>query len=526
MAFELRELLAPASFPHEVNCLQTRETALSWIVLTGPFAYKIKKSLHLDYVNTTTLASRRHLCAEELRLNRRLAPDLYVDVVAIVREAGGLRIASSGNAVEYAVRMRQFDPAQELACLLERHEVSPGEIAAFAEDIADFHAGAAIETNSADYPGTERLYSAVRSNLGSLLARQSGGPGPNGLGRLVDWTHDCLSTELRRIRAREYLGFIRECHGDLHAHNVVRWKGRLTAFDCIEFAPGLRWIDTMNDVAFMVMDLAGHDRWDLAMCFLNRYLERSGDYAGVRLLAFYAAYRALVRAMVDSIFAQQHPEQIGEYLQRAQRRIATAAGFMDRPRPALILMHGPSGSGKSWVSERLCGPLHAVRVRSDVERKRFAADAGAGNGDGGVDRGLYAPQVSEHTYARLADCAEDCLGGGFNTIIDAAFLRHEDRQRFTDLAARREIPCLILSCAADRSVLAERIEARRRAASDPSDANLAVLQKQLRSAEALDALELENSIAVDTNDAQTLPHVLAAVRDRCGAHLAGATDIH
>ena len=208
------------------------------------------------------------------------------------------------------------------------------------------------------------------------------------MGGLIDWTHDFLHNSLCRLRAREQAGFIRECHGDLHARNVVRWHGRLTPFDCLEFDPKLRWIDVMNDVAFLVMDLMAHGRRDLALTFLNAYLEQSGDYDGVRLLPFYAVYRALVRAMVDSIGVEQDRRHGAEFRQRLRMRVRTAAAFIGAPAPTLFIMHGVSGSGKSFLERT---PGRAAWGGADA--LRLGAQAPGGNSAGCGPRWIQARHV-------------------------------------------------------------------------------------------------------------------------------------
>jgi hypothetical protein len=222
-------------------------------------------------------------------------------------------------------------------------------------------------------------------------------------------------------------GAIRVCHGDLHARNVVRWYGQLVAFDCLEFDPNLRWIDVMNDVAFLVMDLTAHGRKDLAFAFLNAYLERTGDYAGVRHLSFYSVYRALVRAMVDSLGAEKDSRHRQEFQVRLRMRVKAAAAYVNRSAPTLFIMHGLSGSGKSWLSERLVPQLGAVRIRSDVERKRLGGIPPSVVRQVGFTQGLYTPEFSHRTYARLLECAESCLKGGVDVIVDAAFLSRGHR---------------------------------------------------------------------------------------------------
>ena len=231
----------------------------------------------------------------------------------------------------------------------------------------------------------------------------------------------------------------------------------------------------MNDIAFLVMDLRAHDRTDLAFAFLNAYVERTGDYEGLRHLGFYAVYRALVRAMVDSLSAEQSPAHRDELQTRLRARIKAAWAYVDRPRPALIIMQGLSGSGKSWLSEHLVAPFAAVRIRSDVERKRMAGiDSDDVAGDFG--QGLYRPEMTRRTYARLLECAESCLKGGINTIVDAAFLSRSDRRSFQELAVREGAPFIVLACQADHATMVRRLEERRQRHTDPSDADVEILR--------------------------------------------------
>jgi predicted kinase len=334
--------------------------------------------------------------------------------------------------------------------------------------------------------------------MATLLSHLDSTQGFPELGMLIDWTHDSLHTFAERFRKRQQGGFVRECHGDLHAHNIVRWKGCLTPFDCLEFDPKLRWIDVMNDVAFLVMDFAALDRRDLAYAFLSRYVERTGDYEGVRLLPFYAVFRAAVRAMVDALSAEQHPEKRGEFYGRLQCRVRTAAGFMQAKSPTLFIMHGPSGCGKSWLSERLVPLLQALRVRSDLERGRLAGTVPGASDESAYRQGAYAPEMTRRVYARLAECAENCLLAGVDTIVDAAFLEAEQRQKFRDLGRRLGIRFVIVSCGATPEEMAYRIAVRRLARTDPSEAGLTVLEQQISHREPLHVDEQAFVITVDT----------------------------
>lgn len=496
--FRPADLLTPAAFAHPVSRFEIRESQISWVILTGLYAYKVKKNARLEFIDASSLANRRFLCEEELRLNRRLALDLYIDVVTITREAGGLRIGGHGAVVEYAVRMRQFDASQELSVLLERDTLEEQEFVDLARRLARFHDGSPKASCGKDFSHTSDLRDTILGNLATLLSHLDAETPLPEMGLLVDWTHDYLDDSLALLRTREQCGAIRECHGDLHARNIVRWRGQLIPFDALEFDLKLRWIDVMNDVAFLMMDLMSHNRQDLAYAFLNAYLEHTGDYEGVRHLAFYSVYRSLVRAMVDSLGVTSDLKHREDFQKRLRTRIKTASAFVNRAVPTLFIMHGVSGSGKSWMSERLVPQLGAIRIRSDAERKRLRGVSLSRPDNSGFEEGLYTPAMSHRTYSRLLDCADQCLRGGFDTIVDAAFLHGEDRRLFADMAAAGGFHFVILACEADLSVLTQRVEQRARERVDLSDADRTVLSEQLNTAELLSASERRRAITLDT----------------------------
>ncbi|HJY36067.1 MAG TPA: AAA family ATPase [Steroidobacteraceae bacterium] len=513
----LRALLTPAAYPHATANIGLRETHVSWVILTGPCAYKVKKPLKLDFIDASTLERRRHLCEEELRLNRRFAPELYLDVVAVTASGTGATIGGDGSVIDYAVRMRQFAAADELPSLLGRDAVHPQQMSALGELIASLHLKAEIAPRQRAPERTEKLFQAVFGNLAQLLVHLSGADASPRLNTLIDWSHDTAQALEPVFRAREQAGFVRECHGDLHAANIVRLDDRLAPFDCIEFDPDLRWIDVVDDIAFLVMDLVSHERSDLALTLLSRYLEVTGDYEGLSVLPFCAVYRALVRAKVDALTLETVPARADEFRQRLQQRIRAASQWTQREIPALILMHGASGSGKSWMSARLVPQLQAVRIRSDLERKRLAGLDAHRAAAAAVREGIYSPEFSHRTYARLAECAEHCLNARLNTIVDASFLEPADRTMFRSLARRMGVPCYIVSCQADPLTLAQRLEERSAARTDPSDANLSVLDTQLREFAPFTAAEQGSVVAVDTSE----PHAVARVASEIKSRIAG-----
>jgi uncharacterized protein len=514
--FRPADLLTPTAFAHPVSRFEVRETPISWVILTGLYAYKVKKNVSLPFIDSSSLERRRFLCEEELRLNRRLAPGLYVDVVAITREAAGLRVGGHGPVLEYAVRMKQFEASQELSALLEGDTLEGQEFVELARRLARFHENAPKAPCSQGFSHTTDLHDCVLGNLATLLSHLDGETPLPEMGLIIDWIHDYLHDSLSQLRLREQCGAIRECHGDLHARNIVRWSGQLVPFDALEFDPKLRWIDVMNDAAFLVMDLMAHDRKDLAFAFLNAYLECTGDYDGVRHLSFYSVYRSLVRAMVDSLGAETDLKHREEFQKRLRTRVHTANAFVNRAVPTLFIMHGVSGSGKSWMSERLVPQLGAIRIRSDAERKRLgSASTSLVKENPGYEEGLYTPALSHRTYARLLECADSCLKGGFDTIVDAAFLHGADRRSFADLAARGGFHFVILACEADLAVLTRRIEQRAQQRIDVSDADLMVLTEQLRTAEPLSASERLRALTLDTTATpQACQKAFIAIQDR------------
>jgi len=277
----------------------------------------------------------------------------------------------------------------------------------------------------------------------------------------------------------------------------------------------LRWIDVMSDVAFLFMDLMSRQRADLAHEFLSRYLEVTGDYEGLRLLPLYAAYLALVRAKVDALGADTAgPEERQALEARLAERLATAVRFMDAESPALVIMHGVTGSGKSWLSERMISGIHAVRIRSDLERKRLAGIAPFAQRASGVGEGDYNVPMRQRTYDRLLVCAESALDGARNVIIDATFLDAIHRGMFQALALRRHCRFLIVSCVSDAATLEIRLATRARSNLDPSEATQAVLDQQLRYHQPLTAEELCDAVQVETGRPGSADAGLMEIRKR------------
>ncbi len=306
---------------------------------------------------------------------------------------------------------------------------------------------------------------------------------------------------------------MREGHGDLHLGNIALVDGEITPFDCIEFSADLRWNDVASETAFLVMDLIDRGRRDFAFLFLSTYLELTGDYDAVAVLRFYLVYRAMVRAKVHCLRAHQaHIDgaERARLLDAFRDYLKLAAGFTRPCRPSLIAMHGMSGSGKTVVSHALVQAAGALRIRSDVERKRLHDMTMLERPASGVAAGIYAGEVTKRVYQHLAQLARKIIAAGYSVILDAAFLRRWQRDLVRDLARELAVPFVIASLQAPETVLQARILRRSGAGTDASDADLAVLAHQLATEDPIAEDERAGTI---TLDAALPPDALAATAE-------------
>jgi hypothetical protein len=469
-------------------------------VLTGSYAYKIKKPVNLGFLDFSTLGLRRHYCEEELRLNRRLAPELYLELVEIRGTPQAPRVGGDGPVLEYAIRMREFPQASLASRALARGAFDASHVDALATVIAEFHARAPLARAHESFGTPEAVLSAALQNFEQMLPLAKAAPDDRALRALRQWTERTFASQRDALATRKHQGFVRECHGDLHLGNIVVLDGRPVPFDCIEFNDNLRWIDVMNEAAFLAMDLEDRGRKDLAWRFLNRYLEATGDYAGLDVLPFYLVYRALVRAKVHLMRSRQPGLRRTEKarLARAFQDYLHLAGRLAAPeRVALILAHGLSGCGKTTLTQPLVEALGAVRLRSDLERKRVHGLAPLSSSGSGLGSGIYTAEATAATYRRLSELAEDALRAGFSVVVDAAFLRRPERDAFRAIAEALDAPFLILDFHAPPEVLRARIAERLARADDASEADLAVLEQQFAAREPLTPAEMAAAFAVD-----------------------------
>lgn len=489
----------PRRYPHAAKSVQVIETHISWVLLAGDYAYKIKKSLDLGFLDYSGLDARRFCCDEEIRLNRRTAPEIYLDAVPI----GGSPddpVFDAQPAIEYAVRMRRFSSARLMDSLLMRGKVTMQHIDRLAASIARFHAGLPAAGTGSAFGTAASVRAAALQNFEQLHLQLTDAADQASVAVLKTATEAEYAACARTFGARLVQGHVRECHGDLHLGNIVLDGDEPVPFDCIEFNPSLRWIDVMSEIAFTVMDLLHRDHPGYAWRLLNACLEASGDYAGVSVLRFYLAYRATVRAKVCAIRAgQAHTSKRARSGELAACRsyLALARQFLVQRRPALIITHGLPGSGKTTFSQLALEQMGAIRIRSDVERKRIF---GLGMLESSVGRGddIYSPEATRRTYARLQDLARELLAAGFTVIVDAAFLKREERETFREIAQEMAAPFAIASLHAEQAALRKRVRQRR---NDASEADVAVLQLLQKSQQPLATQELANTARFTTEEA-------------------------
>lgn len=487
-SFTISELQDPRAYPHAVTSVRVIQTHISWVCLAGDFAYKIKKPVDFGFLDFSTLEKRKVLCAAELDLNRRFAPDLYIAVVSIVRVNGELRVGGDGEAIEWAVQMRRFPQEAQLDACLDRGALSGPALAGFAAQLAVIHEQLP-HTPPDDLGSAAAVWRPIAENFEQIASTSIRSRGADAVNDIQGWSanrHEALRDALDRRRAD---GFVRECHGDLHLSNLVAIEGHIIAFDCIEFSAPLRWIDVISDVAFLVMDLECRSRPDLAATFIDAYLAARGDYAGAALLTFYKVYRSMVRAKVAAL---QHDGADGgkdALVARFDRHIAYATSIVRGGSVTMYLTCGVSGSGKSWLSERLVPLLAAIRIRSDVERKRVTS--------GAAD---YSPAAIADVYTHMLTSATAVLSGGTSVIVDATFIDSGERQRYAQCARTLGVPMRVIYTTAPRAVLESRIRKRSEAGTDPSDADLAVLTAQLKHFDepgGHHVLRVDTSVAID-----------------------------
>ena len=496
----IKPLLKAAAYPEPTTRVDLIETHVSWIFLTDRFAYKVKKPVDFGFLDFTTPEKRRFYCQEELRLNRRLCPEIYLDVVELCETPDGVAFGAGGRVIDYAVKMKRLPGERMLDRLLESGEVGAGEMESIAAVVARFH-GQAARGAQIDACGTPE---AIRANWEENFSQAAPFVGETvsavDLALLRDFVERFLAQSRDLLRNRVEQGCIRECDGDLHLGNICLTDA-ICIFDCIEFNERFRYIDTAADIAFLLMDLeyAGHG--ELCPPFLETYRSATGDPCPDALLRFYQAYRAFVRGKVKSfrlLEAELPPDQIAEARSTGGRYFRLARGYALRERlaPSLIVTCGLMGSGKSALAAELSFQLGLRPERSDLVRKELLGAPAKNGPEEGYDQGIYSSSCNEATYRELLGRAEQAISGGKSVVVDATFRRERDRDAFRRLALRLGADFFLIETRCPEPLIRERLERRRLDPKEVSDGRWELFPQQLIEFERPGPGE---SIAVDSS---------------------------
>lgn len=530
---------------------QLMETHISRIILTGNSAFKLRKPVNPGFADFSTLAKRKFDCEEELRLNRRLSPHLYLGIIPITGTPDQPEINGDGPPIEYAVHMRRFPQEALLLRACEEGRLQPHHMDQLAEELADFHLSIPPVPADSTLGTLASVLAAARGNfehlepvlqsLSESLASQSSASNHGITTRQVEQTERTVAhlnhlteagfRQLEPLFRRRYeQGWIRECHGDLHLQNMLLEDDRVAIFDCVEFNEEFRWIDILSDVCFAVMDLAANGHAELGWRLLDRWVERTDSYSALPAARFYLVYRAMVRAKVAGIRLENGLEELAQGAQveltadweELARYVRLAREFTSVYLPALILTYGVSGSGKTTLTTPLVEQLPAIRIRSDVERKRiFGLKPEERPAPEQVGE-MYSEETSLRVREQLAQRATDIVQAGFPVIVDATFLGRDWRDVFRQLAEEIKVPCLMIRFLASDDELRQRVTARTARGSDASDADLAVLEQQLASRQPLDDDELPTVIDCDTTAPDAASRLLQDVRRQLEFRIAAA----
>ena len=488
----IEKLLEPAAYPHPVGPIKLIETHISYVFLTGPFAYKVKKPCKLEFLDFSTLDRRKYFCAEEIRLNRRFAPGLYLEAVPITGSPEAPHVDGAGEPIEWAVKLVQFDEADRLDARFDAGGIDTAACRELGEAIATVQAGQAVASAESGHGSPERLRKVFRMNLDEIRRHR-----PDA-GRRADtieqWLEGKLARDEASFEARIAAGRIRECHGDLHLANLVLLDGHPVAFDSIEFNPDLRWIDVASDIAFLSMDLESRGRPDLAAQVTSAWMEAAGDFAAAAVLPVHRVARAVVRAAVAAIRSAQDdcpPEAVATARRECDRYLDLAERLAEGSRPLLLVTTGVSGSGKTTLAAECVGAFNAVRLRSDVERKRlFSMAATDRPGDDDATRALYAAETTRQVYERLATLARRLLEAGSSVVVDATCNARSQRELLAAVARDTGTRIVWLEIDLPADLLHARVVARAAEGRDPSDATPEILRAQLAAREPIQEAEL------------------------------------
>ena len=484
-------------YDHPIKNFSVLETHCSWVILTGYYAYKIKKAVDFGFLNYADLDKRKHYCTEEVKRNQALAQQIYLDVIPIYGSKQQPTFNSTGEIIEYAVKMREFPQASLLSHLQVQQQLNNTIIDKLAENLANFHLQAPLVPASSHIGSSEHAHQQTRDNFTQTLPLLKKTVDQQELQQLSDIVETLYQKIKPIIDRRKANGFVRQCHGDVHLNNITLIDNNPIIFDCIDFNDDFCWTDTMADLGFITMDLDEFGEHNFAWRLLNHYLEISGDYDGLSVLPYFQAYRAMVRAKV-AMFSLTHSissENNEQHYRRYKGCVALASSYLQAKPRKLLITCGVSASGKSTIVNQLSTPLKLITIASDRERKRQANIDLQQDCTAPVLTGLYHPEQTEKTYQSLLNISQNLLNAGYSVVVDATFKEQQYRQLFANLAKDMQIPFFILYCHAPEQQLRQWLIARK---TQVSEATQDVLSMQLESFQSPLLTESNQTIEICT----------------------------
>ena len=479
----LESLLKPSAYQVQTSTVELIQTHISWLLLTDAHVFKLKKPVNFGFLDFSTLELRQFYCHEELRLNRRLCPDMYEQVIALRETEDGAGFIGNGKVIDYAVMMKRQPSDRMLDRLVDSGAVSLNDIQLVARKISEFHAEAATSPHIAEFGSLEHVLSNWRENFEQVLPFQNSTLPLTVRKNIRSYVETFSETNRELFAERVERGFIRDCDGDIHLGNICLVNSNAYIFDCIEFNERFRYSDTAADIAFLLMDLDFHRRPDLADEALSTYIMASGDTTLAQMVTFYKVYRAVVRGKVESLLlldAGISAEAHAAAESRATRYFRLAQGYCLRSRlnPTLLITCGTTGCGKSTLAEMLAFELGFAALNSDTVRKQLAGVAATAAVHVPFGEGLYSEEMTHRTYRQLERLAAAELAAGNSVLVDAGFRITSERAVFARLAAANNARFIILSVHCPPSLQRQRLRMRTASGDSVSDGREELLDQQ------------------------------------------------
>ena len=500
----IQALESPGAYPERPAQIEHLQTHISHLFLTPEHVYKVKKPVDFGFLDFSTLEKRRAFCYEELALNRRLGPDVYLEVVKVRRGPGGrIAIAGSGEVMEHAVKMRRLPADRSLDRLLTSGQVTEDMVRDLGRIIGEFHLKAEASPKINDYGSPEAIADTVDENFRQTAAYINLTISSTKYGRLKEYSEAFQQRGRGLFERRIDEGRIRDCHGDLHCAQVFFTDRGVRIIDCIEFTQRFRYSDVASDIAFMAMDLDQAGRHDLSRVFVDACLEVTKDAEAQELLDFYKVYRAYVRGKVESFRLDDlHiPQQERDAASQRARGYFNQAYFYTQKRfpPKLVVCAGMVGTGKSTIARYIAADGGLTVISSDVVRKRLAGVAPMERHYEAFGAGLYSPEFSRRTYDEVLRLARQYLMEGHSVVLDATFGSRSQREAAAALAGETQADFWAVECVASEQEIHERLRRRQGRQASVSDGRWEIYQREKATFEPLSEVPEHRHVTVSTS---------------------------